>query len=62
MIVKLLVNSSGTVDSVMVISNTTDNINFVKAAKRAAYKTVYLPAKYKKENFARWITRKYTWK
>ncbi len=61
-VVKLLVNSSGSVDSVMVISNTTDNIKFVKAAKRAAYKTKYLPAKVKRENIAQWIKRKYTWK
>ncbi|MFO7891613.1 MAG: TonB family protein, partial [bacterium] len=46
-VVKLLVNSSGSVDSVMVISNSTSSQNFIKAAKRAAYKTKYLPAKYK---------------
>lgn len=61
-VVKLLVNSSGSVDSVMVISNSTNSLSFIKAAKQAAYQTKYLPAKYKKENFARWITRKYTWK
>jgi TonB family protein len=61
-VVKLLVNSSGSVDSVIVVSNTTNYSSFVRAAKRAAYKTKYLPAQYKKENFARWIERKYTWK
>ncbi len=61
-VVKLLVNSSGSVDSVMVISNTTNYESFARAAKKAAYKTKYLPAQYKKENFARWIKRKYTWK
>ncbi len=61
-VVKLLVNSSGSVDSVQVVSNTTHNINFEKAAKKAAYKTKYLPAKVKRENIALWIMRKYTWK
>jgi len=61
-VVKLLVNSSGSVDSVQVVSNTTNNKNFEKAAKKAAYKTKYLPAKVKRENIALWIMRKYTWK
>ena len=61
-VVNLLVNSRGFVDSVEVISNTTDNMNFIRAAKKAAYQTKYLPARYNNENFARWIKRKYTWK
>jgi len=61
-VVKLLVNSSGSVDSVQIVSNTTNNKSFEKAAKKAAYKTKYLPAKVKRENIALWIMRKYTWK
>ncbi len=56
---KILVNSKGEVDSVVVLQNTTKSKVLEKAAIQAAYKSLYLPAKRNGKKISLWIRRPY---
>jgi len=56
---KILVNSKGKVDSVVVLQNTTKSKILEKAAIQAAYKSLYLPAKKNGKKISIWIRRPY---
>ena len=56
---KILVNASGRVDSVMVLNNTTGSKILARSAKAAAYRSIYRPVKNKKQALAKWVVRPY---
>ncbi|RKY82159.1 hypothetical protein DRQ07_02055 [candidate division KSB1 bacterium] len=59
-IVDILVNTEGEVDSVKIISNTSKSRELEKYAKSAAYKTKYIPAKLGGDIVPFWLRRSYT--
>ena len=56
----ILVNTAGRVDSVIVLGNSSGNRVLERYAKRAAYRTRYLPAKMGGDIVPFWIKRSYT--
>ena len=59
-VLSILVNAQGKVDSVYVLNNSSGNKRLEMSAKAAALKSLYAPAKSKGKNMAYWISRPYT--
>lgn len=56
----IYVNSKGKVEKVIILENTTGSTRCADAAKKAAFKNRFIPAKMKQKSIGMWIIKKYT--